>query len=142
MNSYINYLNLQPGDRVIVPKSAANIVMHHGIYAGYDQSGHQWFLENHYSSGVRYVSAENFFQNVPLNKLQVQYFSGNEQQRQHAMKFAKSLLGRPYDLFSYNCEHYSNDVQFRTPKSRQVKAGLTIVGILALLVGVFANAKS
>lgn len=141
MKSYINYLNLRPGDRVIVPKSVANIVMHHGIYAGYDQNGQHWFLENHHSSGVRYISAENFFQNIPLTKLRVQYFSGNAQERQQAINFGKSLLGRPYDLFSYNCEHYSNDVQFRTPKSPQVNAGLTFVGILAL-VGVLANAKS
>lgn len=49
----------------------------------------------------------------PLNSIQV-------------VKNAKSLLGRPYRLFSDNCEHLINQVHGLGKHSKQVAVGITI----------------
>ncbi|MES2479068.1 MAG: lecithin retinol acyltransferase family protein [Bacteroidota bacterium] len=129
-----DYIYLYPADRVVIPKSNINLVKHHGIYVGYI-NGRHWFLENHFNSGVRYVTAEQFLNGTSIDKIRIQRFVGSARQRQEAVNVAKNMLGRPYDLLSYNCEHYSNEVQYGKPESDQVKAGLFVAGLCVVFFG-------
>ena len=142
MKEYIYNLNLSPADRIIVPKSAANIIQHHGIYVGYDANGQHWFLENHHVGGVRYITAENFFKGISADKIRIQHFTGYQSQRSDAVNVAKSMVGRSYDLLRYNCEHYSNEVQYGKPESTQVTVGLAVVaGLFVCLFASMATSK-
>jgi len=128
------HLYLKPADRVVIPKSVLNLVQHHGIYIGHDEFGQHWFAENHHLSGVRLVPAEQFLRGIS-EVTRVQRFIGCEQQRRNAVNFAMSMVGRPYDLLTYNCEHYSNQVQHGKPDSDQVKAGFVVTGLLLAMFG-------
>ena len=135
MNRASYTLVLQPADRVTVPKSRFNMVRHHGIYWGKDTVGQHWFIHNHHIAGcVAFVTAEEFLKGISRGEARVYHFSGDGRSRQEAVRQAESMLGRPYDLLSYNCEHYSNEVQYRKPESRQVATGVTMAAVLGLLL--------
>ncbi len=47
---------------------------------------------------------------------------------QIAYEIAKSLIGKPYDLFSDNCEHFVNYVHGRGKKSPQIERAVITAG--------------
>ncbi|MDX2001492.1 MAG: lecithin retinol acyltransferase family protein [Chitinophagales bacterium] len=129
---------LEPGDRIIEPKSGWNIIQHHSIYLGQDQYGHDLITENNAGYGVRIVTANEYFKTVSrINK--IEKFKGSNLDRKAMVQNVLRSVGRPYDLISYNCEHFANEILTGHSTSTQVQ-GVLGIGIL-LLVGLFvANA--
>lgn len=110
--------SLLPGDRLIESIFQTGFSKHHSIYLGVDQYGIEWISENHKFDGVRLVQANDFFQDNKLYK--VEKFKGNYLARIRAVRRALTLLGKPYDLINFNCEHYASHVQTGKAYSRQV----------------------
>lgn len=130
-------VDLQPGDRVVVPITGLILSQHHAIYFGY-YHGTSYFIENKIGRGVHLISSEQFFNENP-RITRIEKFPGNEFQRQHALQAAFRKIGTRYDLLSYNCEHFSNEVQHFKAYSNQTKVAGAI-GILALIL-LFASAE-
>lgn len=135
---YARHYRLQPADRLIEPIFQTGISKHHSIYLGVDAHGTEWIAENHKFVGVRLIKAVDFFRNK--KHITVEQFTGTFPERIAAVKRALSLLGEPYDLISYNCEHYASYVQTGKAKSKQVNEVLdavkTFVGV-AVIIGLF-----
>ena len=132
--TYSKQYGLQPADRIKTSIFLTGLSKHHSIYLGMDQTGTEWIAENHYTSGVRLVNAADFF---GRNKdVSVFSFAGTNYQRQVAVKRALSKLGQPYDLISFNCEHYAEYVQRGAPYSEQVAVvrGLIAMALIIMFV--------
>ncbi|MDB5227426.1 MAG: lecithin retinol acyltransferase [Bacteroidota bacterium] len=132
-NKFKNLL-LRPADRIVVPKSNLNWVQHHAIYLGKDSYGVHWFAENKIGKGVQFTTATDFFASV--NEITgIERFIGNVQERDEAVRRAYLHKGKPYDLLLFNCEHYSNMVQYKEIRSEQISTGLKVgLGFAALLL--------
>lgn len=137
MKRNLQNFNLQPADRIVVPKSDLRWVQHHAIYLGKDANYIDWFAENKFGKGVQIVNAHQFFHDV-IEITRVETFNGTQTQRKQAVLSALSLKGTNYDLLQFNCEHYANLVQHKQQVSDQVKTGLAL-GLIVLFVGIFFN---
>ena len=113
--SVSDFYNLSPGDRVLIPKSPFQLVQHHGICAG-----NSFFYENVIGKGVVRTHENVFFAGVQKITA-IHRFAGSPQQLYLAMQRAKSLLGQPYQLLTFNCEHYANYVLSGESRSQQVE---------------------
>ncbi|HQK98762.1 MAG TPA: hypothetical protein PLH61_12140 [Bacteroidia bacterium] len=133
MNRNLQKWNLQPADRIVVPKSNLKMVQHHAIYLGRDRFGTEWIAENKIGRGVQIVTAADFFSDV-MEVTRIEPFRGNQYQRNDAVRFAQSLQGRRYNLVEFNCEHYANVVQHKVEVSDQAKVGIGL-GFLGLFLG-------
>lgn len=125
---------LQPADRLVIPKSGLNLVQHHVIYLGKDSNGNRIYIENAIGRGVQIVSEAYLFRGG-YTLTRVERFTGNQQQRNSAVQFAMQLIGKPYNLLHFNCEHYANTVQHSKSYSNQVGVGLGL-GLFALVIGI------
>lgn len=121
---YALQYGLQPADRIIKPIFQTGISKHHVIYLGMDENGIEWISENQKFVGVRLVEAGNYFH--PSKQYNVQKFMGNQNERISAVKRALEILGQPYDLILYNCEHYASYVQTGKAESQQVRTGFLL----------------
>lgn len=124
---------LQPADRLVIPKSGLNMVQHHAIYLGKDNSGNRIYIENAIGRGVQVVNEAYLFRGG-YEITRAERFTGNQYQRNSAVQLAMQLIGKPYNLLNFNCEHYANTVQHRKSYSNQVGVGLGL-GLLTLFVG-------
>ena len=129
----IENLDLQPADRVVIPKSDFRIVQHHGIYLGINGNGTHLFAENDFEKGVRIVSASDFFNGI-CKISRIEKFLGNNLQRHSSLQRAIALQGKTYNLIEFNCEHYSNLVQHNVSESPQLQKGF-FIGLLAIIFG-------
>ncbi|WP_396191823.1 lecithin retinol acyltransferase family protein [Flavobacterium sp.] len=131
----ISELNLEPGDRIVVPKSLFGIIQHHALYLGYDSLGQHLICENIIGVGVKLTRVDVFFQDVK-SITRIEKFQGNNFERRKLIEKALSKIGMPYSLINYNCESFCNDVQHNVIKSAQVSVGLFIgfVGIMITLL--------
>jgi Lecithin retinol acyltransferase len=126
----VNKLNLQPGDRIVVPKSQWQLVQHHALYLGYDDFGNHYICENIIGVGVRLVKVEAFFNGV--SKItRIEKYDGNNYDRRIIVQNALAKLGQPYNLINYNCESFVNHVLLDKVHSNQVR---NVLGLLALVV--------
>jgi len=128
---YASKYGLQPGDRIVEPIFQTGFSKHHAIYLGIDAHGTEWISENQKFAGVRLIKASEYFQ--PGKKYKIQKFTGRYADRVLAVNRALALLGNPYDLILYNCEHYASYVQTGKPESLQVKNGLLFTCSVLLL---------
>ncbi len=133
----VNHLKLQPGDRVVIPKSQWQIIQHHALYLGYDDFGNHYMCENVFGDGVKLTRVEIFFRDV-TNVTRIEKFVGTNFERKVVVQNALTKLGQPYSLINYNCESFVNDVLFKNSHSKQV---VNIAGILgfAILISIIAN---
>lgn len=131
MNSIIKHLALQPGDRIVIPKSQMGMVQHHALYIGTDSSGRDLIIENKIGYGIRVVATEDFLSDC-IGITKIERFAGSEQERRRSIEKALAMVGLPYDLITYNCEHFANDIQHGIVKSRQVENGLAALAIAAI----------
>lgn len=131
----IRKFNLEPGDRIVVPKSLFGIIQHHALYLGYNIQGQHLICENIIGVGVKLTRVDVFFQEVSI-VTRMEKFYGNNLERRKLVEKALSKLGKPYSLINYNCESFCNDVQHNLIKSAQVSVGLFIgfVGIMIALL--------
>lgn len=126
--------DLEPADRLILPKSKWRIVQHHAIFVGWDKNGSRLFVENDINKGVQIIT-ESYLHREGLPIVRIERFKGNMQQRSTAVKKALAMLGTPYDLFNFNCEHYANFIQHNQKFSSQVSNGIGLA-LIAVLLGV------
>lgn len=137
MNYKYNLRSLKPGDRLVLPKSDFCLVQHHAIYIGNDANGKRKYLENYIGKGVQLVSEQYLFRDG-LHVTRIEPFKGSEIQRAAALKRAMQLIGTPYDLVNFNCEHYANTVQHNKSFSKQVGNGFVAALAFAFLgIGIF-----
>ncbi|MCZ2250035.1 MAG: lecithin retinol acyltransferase family protein [Bacteroidia bacterium] len=134
MNRKFYLDTLQPADRLVIPKSGLNLVQHHAIYLGKDNYGKRMYIENAIGKGVQVVNEAYLFRGA-YELTRVERFTGNQYQRNAAVQSAMQLIGKPYDLLNFNCEHYANAVQHRKSYSKQVGVGLGL-GLFALVLGI------
>lgn len=128
----IRRFNLEPGDRVIVPKSLLGLVQHHALYLGNNEFGEHLMCENVIGKGVILTRVDYFFQDINGNT-RIEKFNGDNLQRKLIVQKAISKLGSPYSLINYNCESLCNDVQHNITKSAQVSVGL-FVGFVGIMI--------
>lgn len=136
--SYIKYYGLKPADRIVVPKSIAGIIQHHAVYLGQDYQGQDLIAENVYGMYVRVVTANEFFSKNP-KVTRIEPFKGNNYERKVAVQRALDLLGKPYSLINFNCEHFANVVQHGKSESIQVARGVFGVAAFFILLGLLGD---
>lgn len=133
MSKNLQNYNLQPADRVVLPKKGFPMIKHHAIYLGVNNLGQHLFAENDSTNGVQIVEHNYVFDDI--NEIyEIIRFKGNPNERQKAVNNAIALKGKKYDLINFNCEHFSEYVQNGVSKSNQVEK--TVKG-LVLSAGVF-----
>lgn len=131
--SLIKKYDLEPGDRLVVPKKGLGIINHHGIVFSNHNSNENYIIENNVNTGVRVISERIFFDGV--DKItNIEKFKGNNYLRNQSMEYAVNRIGSNYDLFKYNCEHFANEIQWKPVESKQVKKVLMVVIILFLII--------
>lgn len=130
-NFYLD--TLQPGDRVVLPKSSLGLIQHHVIYVGKNAMGNRMYIENAIGRGVQLVSEAYLFRDG-YSITRIEPFIGNQHQRNIAVKAALKMIGRNYDLINFNCEHYANSVQYSRSYSPQVVNGV-FLGLVVFLFG-------
>jgi hypothetical protein len=134
--NYSTQYGLQPADRIVEPIFQTGLTKHHSIYLGIYSEGNEWISENHYREGVRLVPAKTF--SKQRKQFTAQPFTGSLSDRALAVKRALHHIGKPYDLFGYNCEHYAEYVQHERVMSRQintVKEMIQVIAIITLIAG-------
>jgi hypothetical protein len=136
---YSRRYGLQPADRIIEPIFETGLSKHHAIYLGMDRFGVEWVSENFKFYGVRQIKASEFFSDG--KNYRVQPFKGNDFERKSAVNRALCKLGTPYDLFSFNCEHYASYVQTGKEESIQVTNALGILFFTFLFGLALSNQK-
>lgn len=130
---YSQKYNLSPADRIVTPLFQTGVTKHHAIYLGFGNDGNEWIAENDFQAGVRLLHAQIFFENHPTIS-RIEKFAGDFCQRNAAVIRAQQLQGKPYDLFSYNCEHYASEIQSGNAVSDQIKTFFGLAALLALAI--------
>lgn len=134
MNRKFYLDTLQPADRLVIPKSGLRLVQHHVIYLGKDNKGNRVYIENAIGRGVQVVNEAYLFRGG-FELTRVERFTGNLHQRKAAVQLAMQMIGKQFDLLSFNCEHYANMVQHKKSYSNQVDVGLGF-GLFVLVLGI------
>ena len=125
--------NLKVGD--IITRAKDLFFDHYGIVIGYNPSGEMLVAENQVGKGIQILTVKEFLNSQPLKV--VKRFPGTEQQRTLVMPRMKSLVGTPYNILNFNCEHFATGVQTGVATSTQVAGvGLSIfvAGILGAII--------
>jgi hypothetical protein len=119
--------NLQIGDRLIRTKGGI-FTRHHAIFVG-----NNTVAENQRGFGVRYISLTQFLNDGILEEV-INYNFDYSSQR-IILQRIQNKIGTAYSLFTYNCEHFANEVLKSKPTSKQVRNGVGIsLSILALVL--------
>jgi len=118
---------LNMGD--IIVRQKGFITTHYMVYVG-TQSGIQMVAENQRGVGVQIVSLQKALANNLIKR--IEKFSGTESDRHTVLPRIKKLLGKPYDLIRFNCEHFARWISNGKMTSKQVET----VSLIALLGGI------
>lgn len=117
---YCYRYSLGVGDRIVEPLFQTGFTKHHAIYLGTDSNGIEWIAENHKFKNVQIITAEQFFATVKQID-RIEKFEGSNIERRLVINRALKLAGKPYDLITYNCEHFANEIVTGKAASKQVK---------------------
>jgi hypothetical protein len=133
------YHGLRAGDRIVAPKSFLDMVQHHALFAGHCAQGHAWAIENVVNVGVTYTRFDHFMERIGTIK-HIIPFRGDRWAQQEVLERAQQRLGMRYELTTYNCEHFVNEVLLGQRHSRQADTakelmrGALVFGALALIL--------
>jgi hypothetical protein len=133
---------LKPADVIVVRRAGFAILDHYMVFMGYDQNGNPLFMANMKGRGITYLRAWEIEQWTGDYRIdRIRRFEGNHWQRNQALARAKKSYGQSYSLFSQNCEHFANHVQYSEAYSRQSRnAGWGAAALLAVgLFGLFGG---
>lgn len=120
-------MNFQTAD--IVERPGPWPTQHRGLVAGQDVFGRIWVIHNPKGGCVRYDLLDVFADGQEVTIVPGPALSSA--QRVAAVKRAQSLLGRPYDLLNFNCDHMVTFALAGVAKSPQLQACAAIAFILA-----------
>lgn len=126
---YAKKYNLQIGDQIVEPLFALGLSKHFAVYLGLE-NGIEWIAENHKVNGVQIIPAHTYFKKI-TSISRIDKFRGTNTQRLALIKNAKRLVGTPYNLVNYNCEHFATQITTGISESRQVSIAVT--GLLAFI---------
>lgn len=124
-------LRLNPGDQVIEAVPPFGAIKHFALYLGYDDRGIEWMIENQKGNAVALIKARDYFRHVTRIH-SIRRFIGSKTAQLRIVKSALAKIGRSYNLFVYNCEHFVTEVITGKRRSRQV---LNL--LLLFLLGLF-----
>lgn len=127
------HYGLDIGDRIVVPKSLADMVRHHVVFIGYSDDGEAWIAENRAGYGVIQTRLDHFITGV-RSIHRIEKFYGNAEAQYRVVGRALARMGWSYNAVSYNCEHFVNDVLSGKSSSKQVGTALGVLSLLALVV--------
>lgn len=127
---FITATGLAIGDRVVRRKAFGT--KHHGIYAGIS-NGQPIVAENQRGFGVQYVPLSDFLLNDFSTLSHIELLS--DAQRADVLPRIEHALGKPYNLVTFNCEHFANLVQYGRARSTQAQTawGIFLFFISSLL---------
>lgn len=132
MTHFDQHYGLEIGDCILLPLFETGLTKHFAIYLGRDEYGREIIVQNLAGVGVHLADAADFFAKAS-RIARIEKFNGNIYQQNHVIQRALTLLGTSYNLLTYNCEHFANEVRYGKRESTQVK-----VAIVALTLGVLA----
>lgn len=130
---FIQQNDLLTGDRIITEKGPVS--RHHAIFVRVPGRVPQ-VAENQAGRGVQYITLEEFLLRTGNGKIWIQKFVGSENARKNVIPQIDALIGKPYNLVNFNCEHFANLIQTGVAVSKQVAAavlGVAVVSIFGLL---------
>jgi len=140
MNDFycVNKYQLGTGDKIVVPLSDLGLAQHHAVYIGRDAHNEHFISENVAGVGVILTKVSDFF--AKHSRItRIERFNASLAEKKQLVSRVLSKQGSPYRLFTYNCEHFANDVIKRKPVSPQISAAL---GIGLLIIGLFVFLKN
>jgi len=137
-NKYVSHFNLKPGDEIIVPKSSLDIIQHHALYIGFDESGTHWIIHNNVGVGVSLVTVNEFFR-LCSRITRINRYAGSNTGRRRLVQRALQTIGKPYDLIDYNCEHFTTEMKTGKINSKQVENALLGAILLLFMRVVFSD---
>lgn len=126
----MNINTLKTGDLIVRQKGPFST--HYIVWIGW-QNGVQVVAENQNGIGVRYTTLKEAMAGNSVKRLEK--FGGTESQRQLVVSKINSLVGKPYDLIVFNCEHFARWVATGKIESKQVRtvSNLAFFGGAAML---------
>jgi len=127
---FVYSMSLSIGDRVVRRKAFGT--RHHGIYAGL-HNGQPVIAENQRGFGVRYVTLSEFLLNDYSTLSHIEPLT--EPRRADVLPVIEQFLGTPYNLVTFNCEHFAHLVQYGRARSvqAQIAWGAFLLSISSLL---------
>jgi len=122
---------IQIGDKCWVRSSKK----HYGVCTGYGSDGEPWFVHNTRDGGVVHTTRKAFAGNRAI------YIEQRAQPGTEALVAARALqlVGRRYDMLSFNCEHAANLAANGQAESKQVQQGVIVASLAGVLALVVAN---
>ncbi|MCR8559383.1 lecithin retinol acyltransferase family protein [Mucilaginibacter sp. BJC16-A38] len=133
MRHFDEHYGLEIGDCILLPLFETGLTKHFAIYLGRDEYGQEIIIQNLAGVGVHLLEASDFFAKAS-RIARIEKFYGNIYQQNQVIQRAVALLGTPYNLLVYNCEHFANEVRYGKKESCQVATA----AFLALTLGVLA----
>lgn len=129
--------NIKIGDMIVRKKGI--ITTHYMIYLGI-RNGLHMVAENQLGYGVRIVSLIEGLNGNSI--LRIEPFKGQEYHRMYVWSYVETLLGKAYNLISFNCEHFARLIADGKVNSKQVEVGSKIALTGGLTLVTIGAAKS
>ncbi|MDX2061535.1 MAG: hypothetical protein SFY70_00575 [Bacteroidia bacterium] len=144
VKQFVRGNNIQPGDAIIARKTG--LLTHYAIYLGWEDlgwgNGGHVFAINMMHKGVVIVPEDELFKMMKTYQpTRIRRLNLGVRNRDFAVKRALSLVGTPYNLLTYNCEHFANDVQGYPVHSQQVQLGALGFLVFGLTLAFSAGRK-
>lgn len=112
-----------PGSILRRQKIGMPFITHYGLFTGNNR-----VIENNDVFGVREISLQEFVQGM-TGELRYETLSYPGP----AIAKAKGMIGRPYDLFKFNCEHFVNIIKDGSSRSPQINRAVGFTSVLAAI---------
>lgn len=134
----IDFTKIQIGDRLVRTKGGI-FTKHHALYMGIWQNEHL-IAENQNGFGVRYIPLNQFLSEGILER--VEYHNYSENSQTVIIDKVNKKVGAGYDLLTYNCEHFVNDILKSVAESKQIKNALAVLIGFTLCLLAFSSSDS
>jgi hypothetical protein len=137
---YTDEISGTPFERI--KKNTITGIWHPGIYIGQTENNIQIFAHNHFKVGRPSVATRAQFEQgkllYPYNRI-----CNVPKENRIRITLEQIIEGKPYDVLSYNCQHFVNISCLKEKKSDSINNAIAGLGILAgvfLLAGVITAA--